>query len=218
MLADDDNVMWSQGTPIDCSEIINHVTEVTKQDMSQFKLTLESQQTQINSLIQTIDGLRETIVLSTHANNAPDGTAQNGSNALDGAQPENTAQNGSNAPDGAQPKNIISGGVVPPDGENSFNASEDIIRNSDALSTQASNLWFGGNFPSAPSPSSQAGSNKENSKGTSKRSLEPEQLYWEDSLRDYQDTSKATGQEVASSVAGAAKVYWQKPLKEEAFK
>jgi len=33
-MADDDTVMWSQGTPIDCSEIINHITEVPKQDMS----------------------------------------------------------------------------------------------------------------------------------------------------------------------------------------
>ena len=87
----------------------------------------------------------------------------------------------------------------------------------ESVSIDGSNQWFrsvkGEHRKRKASPESSKLDNKEN------KVIEDDQQFWYNaSTHDYDDESKATGKEISSSLAGAAKVFWQKPLKQEALK
>ena len=47
---------------------------------------------------------------------------------------------------------------------------------------------------------------------------EPSQMYWNEATDDYVTTNQATGPEITSSIVGAAKIFWSRPLKQESLK
>ena len=90
-------------------------------------------------------------------------------------------------------------GTNTPDGVPQHNSG------SNALSVDGSNRWFQSIARSTAShePSERIG--KESV-------LEESQEFWHKAAtQDYEDVTNATGKEVSSSVAGATKVFWQKP-------
>ena len=47
---------------------------------------------------------------------------------------------------------------------------------------------------------------------------EPSQMYWNEATDDYVTTNQTTGPEITSSIAGEAKIFWSRPLKQESLK
>ena len=43
-------------------------------------------------------------------------------------------------------------------------------------------------------------------------------MYWNEATDDYVTTNQATGPEITSSISGAAKTFWSRPLKQESLK
>jgi len=117
MMEDDNNVMWNAGT-IDCTNIVNHVKESAKEDFVAVNETLKKQQSQIDDLLKSV---------------------QNVVNIL--SRPSTNTIVGLNVPDGTQP---VTNGEVRP---NVSYGTEPSARTKfdDLMSTNASNLWFGGN-------------------------------------------------------------------------
>ena len=110
----------------------------------------------------------------------------------------------------------------------------------DTISLAGSNRWFGSvlgdksHISSEASKSNQQSSNphedcrdgngseksvKFSSKSPNVDELEePSQMYWNEATDDYVTTNQATGPEITSSIAGAAKIFWSRPLKQESLK
>jgi len=200
MMEDDNNVMWNAGT-IDCTNIVNHVKESAKEDFVAVNEILKKQQSQIDDLLKSV---------------------QNVVNIL--SRPSTNTIVGPNVPDGTQP---VTNGEVRP---NVSYGTEPSARTKfdDLMSTNASNLWFGGNASvlentgrdenEQPEDDKESDAPESSKQGDKTPVLQPDQAYWQNSLNDYEDDSKAIGEEISSSIAGAAKIYWQKPMKEEVFK
>lgn len=106
----------------------------------------------------------------------------------------------------------------------------------DTISIAGSNRWFGSvdlgdkSYPSTETStitksnqqSSSHGGNGSTKSGKSPSKAsdteEPSQMYWNEATDDYVATNQATGPEITSSIAGAAKIFWSRPLKQESLK
>lgn len=132
---------------------------------------------------------------------------------------------GNNIPEGVAPVR------APPEIVN-LNASEEAsqlaLPNGDNVSISGSNRWFGSIDGRRPS-SSEGGSFSQEGTSTPRNGASSEkedvpvvkgsQEFWQQAAtKGYEDKSKACGQEISSSLACAAKVFWQKPMVTETLK
>ena len=214
MMNDETNIMWNQEGPIiDCETIINHVKNAAHQDMTIMNEKLEAQQSQINDLVKSLNKLVDSLTQARQ--NVPEGTKppeKSRQNVPEGTQPPEKSRQ--NVPDGTEPT------IPNNDNESRKRFAEETHTlqrtiTDDGMSLQASNLWFGDKHQSTD-VDDEEGDKK--SLSNSGETLQQEQSYWQDSLNEYENDSKATGKEISSSIASAAKIYWHKPLKEEVFK
>ena len=207
------------GPGIDCTDIIEQVKMSAKEDVEK----LQKQQTAINQQLETqkdqIQAIKTSVgalvsMFKAHTQNK----AQTRPNVPDGTQPQESPQQQqrpANVPEGAQPQ---------PQEIHSSRAqsltptpSED-----DRVSITASNLFFRNNTYAASNGYLNEGnsrsSNGEPAKETTNGLLEDEQDFWQQSIEDYDNDTKANGAEITSTLASAAKIYWQKPLKEDIYR
>jgi len=108
----------------------------------------------------------------------------------------NQHSDSSNAPEGAQASND--------DGNASITGTT--VGNIDNVSLNGSNIWF------------RSVNSKEKLDEKKDSVTEPVQEYFQQSITDHEDDNKANGPEISSSVACAAKVFWQKQMKEDVLK
>lgn len=224
-LLDDDEELQTQGTTnpiaIDCSGIVDQVmaivSEQNKAELEKIQHTLNSQRehmdkvvANMNNLIQNVtkqisgpnfpEGNRPVIIASP---NVPDGTQAVGNSSTIVTNKRRHVGKSPNALDGALAKN------------GTETTSSHQKTSFDGVSITGSNLWF----RSLVQPSSEG--DDEDKENSTVKGLDPKdtsQEYWHKSTTDYEEDNKASGPEISSSVACAAKVFWQKRLKGEAFK
>ena len=95
----------------------------------------------------------------------------------------------------------------------------------DTISLAGSNIWFQSIQSQDTPPSRTTGSSVMEEKGSSVQKdrtdegdvSEPSQKYWEEATAEYESINQASGPEVSSSIASAAKIFWHRPLKHEAL-
>ena len=89
----------------------------------------------------------------------------------------------------------------------------------DGMSNQVSNLWFGDKHQSTTTDADDEEEDKKititQRRNTSTRTVILTGLL--KSLNEHKNDSKATGKEISSSIASAAKINWHKPQKKEIF-
>ena len=205
-------------TKIDCTGIIEDVITKTSEHhqktMSQITTNLEVQRANIDTMVQSINNLAQLMSQSVAYNNLNTQNSvrlsqqQTNFNTPNGVQldPE-TNLNASNEARLANQQNdfrVVVQGPIPP-------------RNEDSLSLNASNIWFRNSQRSSRSSSPKhVGNDGENDPTLElPQYQDKEQELWQQgATEDYDDGSTIKyGAEVSSSIAGATKIYWEKPLK-----
>ena len=91
-------------------------------------------------------------------------------------------------------------------------------RTDDEVSKNASNFWFGNNIYD---PQDHQGSmmNSKNANIEDNQQVLPneEQVDWQQSINEYEEDT-SYGPEMSSSIAGASKICWMKPMKDNNLK
>ena len=88
----------------------------------------------------------------------------------------------------------------------------------DEVSLNASNIWFGNN---ANDPHNHQRVNDDsknaNPEGNQPALLNEEQEYWQQSINEYEEDT-SYGPQISSCKAGASKIFWKKPMKDDNLK
>ena len=210
-------------TKIDCTGIIEDVITKTSEHhqktMSQITTNLEVQRANIDTMVQPINNLAQLMSQSVAYSNL------NTQNSVRLSQ----QQTNFNTPNGVQL-----------DPETNLNASNEVRlanqlsdfrvvvqgptppRNEDSLSLNASDIWFRNSQRSSRSSSPKhVGNDGENDPTLElPQYQDKEQELWQQGATEDNDdgddgSTIKYGAEVSSSIVGATKIYWEKPLKAE---
>ena len=88
----------------------------------------------------------------------------------------------------------------------------------DEVSLNASNIWFGNN---ANDPRNHQRVNDDsknaNPEGNQPALLNEEQEYWQQSINEYEEDT-SYGPQISSCKAGASKIFWKRPMKDDNLK
>ena len=88
----------------------------------------------------------------------------------------------------------------------------------DEISLNASNLWFGNNV-NDPQGHHRVNDGSKNAKPEDNQPalLNEEQEYWQKSINEYEEDT-SYGPEISLCIAGASKIFWMKPMKDDNLK
>ena len=178
---------------IDCSEIIEAVTlSVNQSHFEKLEKLILAQQQQINTLLPAFSRIQK--------------------------QPGSSAPKDKNTPEKVVPLRKVALDVTnnTPDGVQSSNNGVD-----DGISISGSNQWY----HSMKEGQDQHSSHSTQESSTSAKTFKADEVfnhnqeYWyQASTDDFEKENNANGDEISSSLASAAKVFWHKTVKQEALK
>ena len=229
---------------VDCSEIIDQIIEKIREgkasSMSIITDCMEEQRNYMAQMTNAFNTLADAIK-STNNNNTgkirqqQQNQMENSVSAVaDNPAPVVVTGDGYNTPDGVQltVQGHNTSDEVRPIVDPNHNTSDEVRfapllpaahGQGDILSVHGSNLWFGqGDQQSTKSPSLVHQSRQSAAASPSQKTQQngechdADQTYWQQSTMEYEDNPDF-GPEISSSIAGAAKIFWHKPLKDDAF-
>ena len=211
----DNDPMLTEGViqqGVDCTDSI-----------TQLQTSMAGQQHQINSLEASVNKLVD-MLTPLHQQHQHIAAQRAGDNVLSATGGLTSA-----ALSTVERPNVCINNATPPDltvgqqsGPNDFMSPPKQSQvHEDALSLQGSNIWFKSIINTQNDEVLSAASLSGHSSRLDKNERvvkEIDQTYWDETAKEYENTSQAAGPEITSSIAGAAKIFWQKCLKEDVLK